>query len=214
MKNYPKLIILDWDNTLIQTKPAFLKTINHVMDKYGFPEWNVTRVKYGDSTKSLKENFPIIFKENSEKAYTDYLNYYKDEGYKLIKQMNGAENFLKKLTNCNIKFCIATNKDRELLINEIKKCYPKFEFANVLANGDTKNNKPSPDPILKIMESFDFELNSENVWLIGDSETDLQCAISAHCKPILFGIDKNELCKKYNSAVNYEDFNLICKLIK
>lgn len=35
----PKLIILDWDNTLINTKPAFLKTINFIMEKYNFPEW-------------------------------------------------------------------------------------------------------------------------------------------------------------------------------
>lgn len=212
--NHPKLIILDWDNTLINTTPAFLKTINYIMDKYNLPEWNITRKIKGDQTKSLKENFPIIFGEKHEEAYQDYLDYYKNEGYKLVEQMDGAENFLKKLVELDIKFCIVTNKDKQLLVNEIKKCYPEFNFTHVLANGDTPNNKPAPDSVFKIMEDFDFELNPENVWLIGDSEGDLQCAVNANCKPILFGVDKNNLCKKYENAENYQNFKLVCKLLE
>lgn len=124
--NHPKLIILDWDNTLVNTTPAFRKTINYIMYKYNLPEWNITRETRGDSTKSLKENFPIIFGEKHKETYQDYLDYYKNEGYKLIEQMEGAERFLKKLVKLGIKFCIVTNKDKELLVNEIKKCYPKF----------------------------------------------------------------------------------------
>ena len=209
----PKLIILDWDNTLINTKPAFLKTINFIMEKYNFPEWNITREKYGDTTKSLKENFPIIFKDNAEKAYNDYLEYYKNYGYKLIEANEYASSFLKKLKELDIKFCIITNKDKVLLNNEVKKCFPNVDFTHILANGDTKNNKPSADPVLKVMEDFDFELNIENVWLIGDSESDLQCAINANCKPILYGIDKNNICKNYKNSCNYNTFEDIIEIL-
>lgn len=86
-------------------------------------------------------------------------------------------------------------------------------FTHILANGDASNNKHAPDPVFKIMEDFDFELNTENVWLIGDSEGDLQCAISSSCKPILFGIDKNGLCKKYENSINCDKFEIISELI-
>jgi len=187
MKTKPKLIIFDWDNTLATVSSAFLSSIAFVIKKYNLPEWKIIRKEKGDEAKSLKDNFPLFFGSNSEKAYKEYLEYYTEQAYALIKAADNASFFLEIIQKEKIIPCIVSNKEKSLLIREINKCFPDFEFFRILGNNDVKNKKPSPEPVLKIMEDFSFDLNRENVWLIGDSKKDTECAFNAGCSSILIG---------------------------
>lgn len=214
----PKLVIFDWDDTLAKTRDAVVKSMNYVLSLYKLPEWDVIKESKRDRSKSLKENFPNFFgKEEAGKAYEKYLEYYNKEGCKEVKKMENTDIFLKELIKNRVNIAIISNKEKSLLLNEVKFCFPDIKFDYIFGNGDTINNKPAPDPVIKMMENYNFKLNSDNVWFVGDTQQDTDCALSSGCQPILIGKRKfmNEDYLKINNSIkrfdNFEELNCFFK---
>ena len=138
----------------------------------------------------MKENFINFFGEDLEKqAYNDYLNFYHEFNY-LLQAPENAKEMLYMLNKQNIYIIIVSNKERKLLLDEIKVLYNDIEFYKIMANGDSEKNKPDASPIFKAVEDLNIEINYNNVWLIGDSNQDIDCAYNANIQPILYGQGK------------------------
>ena len=71
---FPRVVLFDWDGTLAETRPAVVDAMEHTLVAYGREPWDETKRKYRDTSKSLKENFPNFFGEESVRAYDDYLS--------------------------------------------------------------------------------------------------------------------------------------------
>lgn len=209
----PKLVIFDWDDTLAKTRNAVVKAMNYVLKLYNLPEWDIIKEQKRDKNKSLKENFPNFFgEEEAKNAYEKYLQYYTKEAYKEVEKVNNTDIFLNNLIEHNIQITIISNKEKSLLLKEIESCFPNIKFNFILGNGDAEHNKPAPDPVFKIMKSVDFELNEQNVWLVGDTKQDTDCALNAKCQPMLIGKGKfmDEEYLKLNSCIQlFDDFENI-----
>ena len=209
----PKLIIFDWDDTLAKTRNAVVKAMNYVLSLYNLPEWDIIKEQKRDKSKSLKENFPNFFEEKYEEAYSKYLEYYNAEAYKEVEKIENTELFLNSLIKENIKIAIISNKEKSLLLKEVLSCFEKIKFDYICGNGYASKNKPAPDPVYKIMENYDFELNKDNVWLVGDTKQDTDCALNSNCQPILIGKGKfmDEEYLKLNECIklfdNFEKLN-------
>ena len=187
----PKLIIFDWDDTLAKTRNAVVKAMNYVLSKNNLPEWDVIKEQKRDKNKSLKENFPNFFgEERAKEVYQEYINYYNKEAYKEVKKIDYTDEFLNTLIKNNIQIAIISNKEKSLLLNEVNNCFSNIKFNHILGNGDAEKNKPAPDPVFKVMQNYDFELNPDNVWLVGDTKQDTDCALNANCQPMLMGKGK------------------------
>ena len=213
MSKKPKLVIFDWDDTLAKTRNAVVKAMNYVLSLYNLPEWDIIKEQKRDKNKSLKENFPNFFGEKYEEAYSKYLEYYNAEAYKEVEKVENAELFLNNLIRENIKIAIISNKEKSLLLKEVSSCFEKIKFDYICGNGYANKNKPAPDPVYKIMENYDFELNKDNVWLVGDTKQDTDCALNSNCQPILIGKGKfmDEEYLKLNECIklfdNFEKLN-------
>lgn len=184
----PQVIIFDWDNTLAQSRDVVVSSINKILEKYGKEKWEFTKKKYRDPNKSLKENFPNFFGENAEQAYKDYLNAYV-EFKGLLKPLSFSYDLLTKLNKKfpEIKLIIVSNKEKSLLLMEIETLYKDISFFKIMGNGDSEKNKPDASPVFKALEGTGIEVNPSNVWIIGDSKQDIDCAYNANCQPILLG---------------------------
>ena len=55
---------------------------------------------------------------------------------------------------------------------------------------DSKKNKPDASPVFKSLENTDIKINPKNVWIIGDSNQDIDCGYNAGIQPILYGKGK------------------------
>ena len=97
---------------------------------------------------------------------------------------------LKLLIDKGIKVIIVSNKERSLLLNEISVLYSDINFYKIMANGDSEKNKPDASPIFKALENTNIEINPKNVWIIGDSNQDIDCGYNADIQPILYGKGK------------------------
>lgn len=189
-KSKPEIIAFDWDNTLALNREVVVNAMNKVLSKYGKAEWNIIKKEKRDKNKSLKENFINFFGEDLEKqAYNDYLNFYNEFNY-LLQAPENAKEMLYMLNKQNIYIIIVSNKERKLLLDEIKVLYNDIEFYKIMANGDSEKNKPDASPIFKAVEDLNLEINCNNMWLIGDSNQDIDCAYNANIQPILYGKGK------------------------
>lgn len=189
-KQKPEIIAFDWDNTLALNREVVVNAMNKVLSKYGKAEWDIIKKEKRDKNRSLKENFINFFGLEFEKqAYNDYLNFYNEFNY-LLQAPENAKEMLYMLNKQNIYIIIVSNKERKLLLDEIKVLYNDIEFYKIMANGDSEKNKPDPAPIFKALEDLNIEINYHNVWLIGDSNQDIDCAYNANIQPILYGKGK------------------------
>lgn len=189
-KQKPKIIAFDWDNTLALNREVVVNAMNKVLSKYGKAEWDIIKKEKRDKNKSLKENFINFFGEDLEKqAYNNYLNFYNEFNY-LLQAPENAKEMLYMLNKQNIYIIIVSNKERKLLLDEIKVLYNDINFYKIMANGDSEKNKPDASPIFKAVEDLNLEINYNNMWLIGDSNQDIDCAYNANIQPILYGKGK------------------------
>jgi phosphoglycolate phosphatase len=176
-----------------------VEAMEYVLKKYGKEAWNNTKKKYRDPQKSLKDNFPNFFGDEYMKAYNEYMEYYvKYAQYKVIP-MEYAEDFLQFCNKHKIDLYIVSNKEKSLLLKEVELCFPEICFKNILGNGDAVENKPSPEPVWEALRDVKYKINSDNVWLIGDSKQDTECAYNAKIQPVLIGKGKfmnNEYIKE------------------
>lgn len=186
----PQVVIFDWDNTLAENREIVVSAMNKTLKKYKKDEWEKTKKEKRDNSKSLKENFVNFFGAELEKqAYKDYLEFYHEFNH-LLEIPNNAKELLKLLNKINLKIIIISNKERSLLLNEIKILYSDIEFFKIMANGDSEKNKPDASPVFKALEDINIKINPENIWIIGDSSQDIDCAYNANCQPILYGKGK------------------------
>lgn len=158
--------------------------------KYGKEPWEIVKTKYRDTTKSLKENFPNFFQGNADKAYKEYLEYYENHGYSKVKPLEDAAAFLRLCRSKNIEIYVISNKEKSLLLKEVSFCFPDIKFSGILGNGDAPHNKPAPDPVFAALKGSKYNIDKNNVWLIGDSKQDTECAYAANIRPILLGKGK------------------------
>ena len=186
----PQAVIFDWDNTLALNRDVVVGAMNKTLAKYGKDDWETIKKEKRDKNKSLKENFVNFFGEELEKqAYNDYLNFY-NEFNNLLKAPDNAKDMLKLLADNEIKVIIVSNKERSLLLDEINVLYSDIDFFKIMANGDSEKNKPDASPVFKSLENTDIKINPKNVWIIGDSNQDIDCGYNAGIQPILYGKGK------------------------
>ena len=217
----PKAVLLDWDDTLAHTRSSVVEAMECILKKYNKEPWDITKVKYRDTKKSLKENFPNFFGKDANRAYNEYLKYYIEYAYNKVYPMEKADEFLKLCNQKKIDLYIISNKEKSLLLKEVEFCFPNISFKKILGNGDAPLNKPNPAPVFVALDNVAYEVNRDNVWLIGDTKQDTECAYNAEIQPILLGkgkfMEDGYVKDKINSALPllvFEGFNDIIAYIE
>ena len=188
MLKLPKVIVFDWDSTLAQTRQTVVAALEQTLKYYNMPPWKQTK-KLRKPMLSLKDNFPLIFGEKSDEAYAYYLSVYQAE---LTHPSVGAERFLALCKRLNIGCYIVSNKEKALLMREVKQCFSGFAFDKILGYGDAPKNKPSAEPVFFALKDIKIDINPYNVWLVGDSLPDAECASQAHVQAIIIGHNIND----------------------
>ncbi len=187
----PKAILLDWDNTLANSWPIIFRALNITFKEMGKDEWSYEDVINGREKihHSLRESFPAIFGEHWEKAkeiyYKNFLAVHLDE----IKLLDGAQETLEELKKLNIYLAIVSNKTGQYLRDELNHLKIDHYFHKIIGATDAKKDKPHAEPLYMALHASNIHQDDypQNVWMVGDSRTDIEAAISANCLPVIFG---------------------------
>jgi len=191
----PKLIILDWDGTVVDSFHDTAKAMNEALVATGHEPWDeaTSKKNIGQPDDVL---FPRVFGEKADEAFDVYrkaLSRLRAEDHAPIL-LPGAEDLVKFLGSRqqrgDFHLAIVSNKPGDLLRTEVDRLGMKECFNAIVGSGDAAQNKPDLAAFDKVMESYPADKpkpRPDEMLVIGDSHTDMDFARKLKSKFICVG---------------------------
>lgn len=203
----PEAVFFDWDGTLVDTLPFLLSAHNHVRQEMGFEPWSVGEFK-GHVRYSSRELYGPLYGEQADDAMDILRSFMEENHLEHLEILPDSLELLEYLESAEIPVGIVSNKRHEFLLREIDHLgwghLSKIHIGAGFANKD----KPAPDPLLLALKECSLK-PGEEIWYVGDSETDMLTAREANCSAILVRHhhDNEHLIKEYNPFQVFNDCN-------
>ena len=213
--NKLQVVVFDWDGTLAQSNPPRVQAVNRVLEKHGLPCWDKVKDQR-DEALSFMDNFPKIFGNNADEAYSEYCNLYLNLVKKDIKGYSKAKEVIELLRSKNVKITIMTNKDRHLLEAELPKLFPPEYFDRIVCGHEAPRDKPCAEHAIYTIKDFISidSISPDTVWIIGDSKLDSLCATAINARPIRVNsqITSEERCQ-CKDVICFKNFEALYKAL-
>ncbi len=185
-KTFPRAVIFDWDNTLVDSWGAIAEAINFVRAKYGLKVWDGDEIM-AHCTRSARESFPDWFGDKWRDAWQDYYDKFIEARRLMgLHEAKGASQLLAWLSDKKVPMVVVSNKSGEHLRVEAGQMGWTQYFASIVGAHDAPRDKPAREHADRALILAGLK-NGPHVWFIGDSETDILCARAAECTPVLIG---------------------------
>lgn len=201
-----KLVIFDFDGTLIDTITDVGICFNKTLEYYGFPTYPVD--SYGEMVGG---NLETIFskllpakKINDsiiEKLKIKYRDVYANDKKPNTKPFTGILELLIELKKNNIKVGINTNKSQSLTEQLCNKFFSNINFDGIRGYLDIRPSKPDPYSVYELMD-INGVSKSETVY-VGDGDTDIKTAENGgiDCIFVLWGQGDEKL--RFDKSVTF-----------
>ena len=207
-----KIILFDLDGTLIDSTDAIVSTFRFAFKEQGFD--------FRGSDKNIKDliGYPldIMFERLgvSKQKVWDYVDSYKNR-YRVIsvEQTTLLENAFEavQLASKIARVSVVTTKTRMYTIPILDNFNITQYFEVITGRENVENPKPHPEPILKTLAQMNYDKNSDEVYMIGDTKLDLICANEAKVNAIgvLCGYSDEEELLKYTNIVKKDSLEAV-----
>ena len=126
-----------------------------------------------------------MFGDRWEEASQHYQQSYRSIHLNNLLPLPGASALLAAL-HSHIPLGVVSNKRGASLRIEVPHVGWQDYFDVLVGAGDAARDKPHADPALLALETLGIA-PSPNVWFVGDTTVDLECANAAGLTPILYG---------------------------
>lgn len=183
----PKAILFDWDNTLANTWPIIYRALHDTFVEYNKEPWTFDETKQRVH-RSMRDAFPDIFGSDWEEAGKAYQKHYKKHQFDKLEALPDAHELLEYLKPLDMYVAVVSNKKGENLRREINHLVWNHYFRSIVGADDAASDKPSVEPVHLALQGSNI-LPSHDVWFVGDTVTDMECAHNSGLLPIFFGDD-------------------------
>lgn len=206
----PKAVLFDWDNTLVDTWPIVHDALNHTLVTFGLKPYTLEEFRNRPQT-SHRQTFPLIFGDQWAQAEKIYYSLYAGIHKKMLKILPGAQEILEFLYENGVYLAVVSNKNGPFLRREVEYLGWKDYFKCVVGSTDSAHDKPSIWPVRCALKESGIE-PGHNVWLVGDSDIDVECALNSKCVPVVVG--SHPLQKDYGDTVLHaKDFHTLINIL-
>ncbi|WP_373070134.1 phosphoglycolate phosphatase [Sulfurimonas sp.] len=220
-----KLIIFDFDGTLIDSGPDLAHALNYTLSQLELKTYSEEIIHgwVGNGAKTLVQRGLLgktdiddqdIDAEVLENALNIFLTYYSEHVcIKTITYPNVSET-LKTLKNDGYMMAIVTNKPHAFIKPILEKLELDDLFEYYIGGDSLKEKKPSPAPLLHVCETLNIDINDSV--MVGDSKNDILSANACSMQSIgvSYGYNYGEDINIYNPTVVLNDFKDILRVIK
>ena len=181
----PKAIIFDWDNTLVDTWPIIHDSLVETFEHMGEEAWSFeeTKAKVG---KSMRDHFPEIFGDKWEEAGDIYVSKYRENHLEALAPLPDVIEMLEFVAGTDLFRAVVSNKQGPTLRREAEHIGWDKYFHKLVGANDASRDKPFADPALLALKGSGIT-PGKNVWFVGDSTPDVDCAKAAGLTPIIYG---------------------------
>ncbi|MBN8197351.1 HAD family hydrolase [Thalassospira povalilytica] len=202
----PKAVIFDWDNTLVDSWGTIQAALNMTFDDFGKDRWTLDETKQRVA-RSLRDSFPVLFGEDRWEAAKDsFYAHFRSIHLETLTPLAGAYDLLCALRDNGTYIGVVSNKNGDFLRKEAKHLEWTPFFGKIVGATDAPNDKPAPDPVHMAMGDSSAS-QYENLWFVGDSVVDIQCARNVGATAILIGDELTGHSETQNSATLSPDWH-------
>ena len=173
-----KGIIFDIDGTLTSTNELIFASFNHITEKYLGKIYSCDEIidLFGPTEDKIITD---MCGDNSEIAKKDYYDFYSNNHH-MADLYPGINNLLSHLKKNDVLLSIYTGKGRKAAVITLQKLSIHDYFDLIITGDDVIEHKPSAEGINKFIK--EFELDKDEVLMVGDSPADIKAAHTAGVK--------------------------------
>ena len=182
---HPRAIIFDWDNTLVDSWGTIHDALNFLMAAMEKPLWTLAETRERVRL-SLRDAFPAIFGERWEEARQVYMERFQAIHLERLTPLPGREAMLRALAADGHYLAVVSNKTGAVLRAEAEHIGWSPLFGSIVGAGDAHTDKPHCAPVELALKPSGISPGLD-VWFVGDTAVDMECAIAAGCVPVLLG---------------------------
>lgn len=211
-----KAILFDFDGTLADTLPFYIKAYDAALQSVGFKfnEKEIAKHCFGKSESVICKTLGVPDKtEEFAQAYFSAVK----ELFKKAPLFEDTISILNFLKDHNIKIIVITFAYRWYIDQMIKQYKLERYFDFILSTDDVVNIKPHPEAVLTAITKL--KVRPEETLVIGDSKSDILMGKAAGSKTILFTRKEYDLfysfdeLKKINPDFIVTNLSQIKKLV-
>ena len=169
-----KLLIFDLDGTLIDSLPDLASATNHMRQRFQLPALSAEAVRglVGQGARSLVERaLPDRGDGEVEEGLEIFLGYNLLHIADQTRLYPGVVETLQALDGLGINLCVLSNKNVALCREVLSQLKIARFFPKVFGADSFPFRKPSPEPVLAILE--EFAVAPGECILVGDSINDI-----------------------------------------
>lgn len=183
----PKVVIFDWDNTLVDSWACIQAAMNATLRQMGHPEWDMDETR-DRVALSLRDSFPVLFGDRWHEARDIFYASFEAIHIQHLRPLPGATQMLRRLKELGVRLGVVSNKNGRFLRQEARHLGWEDLFDRLVGATDAAQDKPSVAPVRLVLEHCQ-EQQGPHVWFVGDAAVDMQCAHNAKCTPVLMRRD-------------------------
>ncbi len=171
-----KLVIFDWDGTLMDSEARIVEAIQYAAREVGLPvlDDEASASIIGLSlTRAIERLYPRAQAEQVARMAQAYSRYFLHEASTPMQPFEGAEALLKALKEKGVRLAIATGKSRKGL----DRILPESGLApyfDVTRTPEEAASKPDPLMLTQILEETGVPV--EAALMVGDTTFDMEMA--------------------------------------
>ena len=177
----PAALVFDLDGTLIDSRRDIAAALNRLRSELGLPPLSLDQVvtMVGEGAKVLVRRALADWDQEPTKEILDrYLSYYGEVCLDTTVPYPGIEEMLAELS-ARYPLAVLSNKGERLSVEILEGLDLAWRFKEILGGDSLPTRKPSPAGLNAIADRFDVQV--EQLLLVGDSRIDCETARNAGC---------------------------------
>ncbi|TNF93232.1 MAG: HAD family hydrolase [Gammaproteobacteria bacterium] len=194
MSSQYKLIIFDWDGTLMDSEAHIVHSMKQALLELGVPVLPDDQLRQVIGL-GLKEALATLVPGEAANFYQDLTDAYRKKFFdapdEVMSLFNGIEHLIHKLHKSGYLLAVATGKSRRGLDRQFSETGLGEFFASSRC-ADESRSKPAPDMLNEILQ--ELGISAEQALMVGDTEYDLNMSKAAGCDSlaICYGVHEKE----------------------
>lgn len=179
-----KAALFDLDGTLTNTLTDIASAMNRSLRLHGLETFSVNDYRYlvGDGVRKLAERACRGRTELEDSVRREYQAYYREHAQEQTAPYDGVKEMLEGLRQRGIKLAVFSNKPHADTCAVVEHYFPEVAFEVV--RGQVEGVPVKPDPTGALAIADELGLKPEEFVYLGDTATDMQCAVNAGMRPI------------------------------
>lgn len=176
-----RLVILDFDGTLADTRELIVRTNQEAQRRMGFPVSGEAEIA-ATIGLPLKEGILALYPDLPVTELPAWVATYREVFDSLKGQMVPAlyphvRETLASLAGAGTVLTVASSRGRTSLLDFLREMEIAPFFSHVLGADDVEHAKPHPEPVLKTLEALSFDASEAIV--AGDMPVDIRMGLAA-----------------------------------